>query len=159
ALARHFGDDTPTGNETPDEPVYFNPWGGILLCYDRPFVLPLAGLALLGCFAMLAAGLRLGCLRWRLLVQGILAAPAWVLLIAGVATLIVMAIVNLAGHWGLATASAPRGENFSSPLMTLALWNVVLALMALVASLRPTTARMSHAAVGQVVLWLGLCLA
>jgi hypothetical protein len=159
ALARDFGNSTPPGSEAPGEPVYFNPWGGLLLCYDRHWVLPLTGLALLGCLVLLVAGLRYGCLRWKPLVQGILAAPAWVLLISGVATLIVVALVNLTEHWGITTVLPPRGENLGSPLMTLALWNVVLALMALVAGMRPTIARMGHAAVGQGFLWLGLCLA
>jgi hypothetical protein len=121
-------------------------------------VLPLAGLACLGCVLIGLQLFRRRLLRPRSAIVGLLLAIVWTvvapLMIAGLA----LAIERAARRLGMPTSLPPRGENLCSPLVTLACLNVALVMTILYR--RACTRRTSIEGLwlGHLVIWLGLCL-
>ena len=160
ALTRHFGDmplNLSAGAERPDA-IYFNPWGGVVLCYESLWALPLAILTAAVFSAIFVVGWRRGYLRLWPVAREALAALSAAGLISIVVTVGVVFLGRLANQTAIWEPPAPRGENLSSVLITLSLWNLALALMALVYRPKRMKTPKACAAWGYAILWLALCL-
>jgi Peptidase family M28 len=160
ALTRHFGDMalTMSGRDERPDAIYFNPWGGVILCYESFWALPLSIVTAAVFAAIVVAGLRRGYLRPWPLGRGAFAALSWSILIPMVVTIGVVYLGRIADQATLWTAPAPHGENLVSVLMTLSLWNVALCLVSLLYQPGRMRTAMASAALGYAFLWLVLCL-
>lgn len=160
SLTRYFGNLPLDRDElrASSDIVFFNVWSGAIVCYPMTWVLPLAGLACLGCVLIGLQLFRRRSLRPRSAIVGLLLAIVWTvvapLMIAGLA----LAIERAARRLGMPTSLPPRGENLCSPLVTLGCLNVALVMTILYR--RACTRRTSIEGLwlGHLVIWLGLCL-
>jgi hypothetical protein len=160
SLTRHFGDVplTMSGRDENADAIYFNPWGGVILCYESYFALPFAALTAVILLAIMFALERRGLLRLWPLARSVLAALCWVILIPMVVTIALVYLGRVAGQPAFWADLAPNGENLGSPLAALSIWNAAFALVALVYLPGRMNTRIVSAVLGHAILWLALCL-